>query len=58
MTEKNNIVYKLLLSLNISDLSLFLCKNSNRLKKVTPLLPSNPSLKIEILSCPPILKIW
>ena len=41
--------------LNSSDLSL-LCKNCNPLKDVTPLFPSKPSLKIEILSSlPPTL---
>ena len=28
------------------------------LKKVTPLFPSNPHLKTEVLSSPPFLKIW
>ena len=27
-------------------------------KKVIPLFPSNPSLKVEVLSRPPFLKIW
>ena len=38
MTHKNIFVYKLFLSLNISDFSLFLCKNCNApppLKKIT-----------------------
>ena len=28
------------------------------LKKVTPLFPSNPLLKVKVLSSPPFLKIW
>ena len=36
----------------------FLCDNCNPpLKKVTPLFPSNPHLKVEVLSSPPLLKI-
>ena len=50
-TEKNTFVYKLFLSLNISDFNAFLCKNCNPPKK------SHPRLKIEVLSSPP-LKIW
>ena len=52
MQEKKHIfVYKPFLSLNISDLVYFLCKNC---KPPPPyLFPSNPSLKIEILSTPP-----
>ena len=33
-------------------------KIATPLKKVTPLFPSNPPLEIEILSSPPLLKIW
>ena len=34
-------------------------KIATPLKKVTPLFPSNPPLKVEILSsAPPFLKIW
>ena len=45
MTEKNIFVYKLFLSLNISDFSLFsFCKNCNTpLRKVTSSFPANPS---------------
>ena len=38
-----------------------MCENCNplSLKKVTPLFPSNPPLKVEVLSSPaPFLKIW
>ena len=58
MTEKHIFVYKLFLSLNISDFSLFLGNNCNPLKKVTPLFPSNPHRKIKILSSSPFLEIW
>ena len=60
MIEKNIFAYKLFLSLNISDFNLFLEKNCNPppLKKVTPLFPSKPPLKVEVLSSPPIFKIW
>ena len=44
---------------NISDFSLFFyVKTATPLKKVTPLFPSNPTLKTKILSSPPFLKIW
>ena len=54
MTERNIFVYKLCLSLNISDFSFFLCKNCN-----PPPGPkkSHPPLKIEILSSPSFLQI-
>ena len=59
MTDKNIFVYKLFLSLNISDFNLLLCENCNLpLKKVTPLFPSNSLLKVEVLSSPTFLKIW
>ena len=50
MTEQSILVYKLVLSLNISDFSLFFVEKLQRrpppaLKKVTPLFPSNPPLK-------------
>ena len=46
------------MSLNIPDISLFLCKNCNPPEKSHPLFPKNP-LKIEILSSHlPFLKIW
>ena len=58
LVMKNIFVYKLFLSLDISSFSLFLYKNCNLpLKKVTPLFPSNPTVKIEVLSSPPLLKI-
>ena len=33
-------------------------KIATALKKVTPLFPSNPTLKVEVLSSPPLIKIW
>ena len=57
MTEKNIFVYKLLLSLHISDF-IFYVKTATPLKKVSSLLISNLPLKIEILSSPPFRKIW
>ena len=42
ITGKNIFVYKLFLSLNISDFSLFFCKNCNPLKKITPSFPATP----------------
>ena len=51
MTEKTIFAYKLLLSLNISDINLFFyAKTATPLKKVTPLVPSNSPLKVEVLS--------
>ena len=38
MTEKHIFVYKLFLSLNISDFSLFLGKNGNPPEKINPTL--------------------
>ena len=62
MTDKNIFVYKLFLLLNISDLFFFFLKLQppSLMKEVNPLFPSNPPLKIEILSspCAPFLKIW
>ena len=59
MTEKNIFDYKLFFSLNISDFN-FYVKIAPRppLEKVIPLFPSNPLLKVEVLSNPPFLKIW
>ena len=58
MTEKNIFVYKLFLSLNISDF-IFYVKTASPLKKLTHLLfPSSPLQKIEILSSPLLLKSW
>ena len=54
MAENNIFVYRLFLSLNISDFSF---KNSNPLKKNTP-FRSNPPLKIEVLVNSHFLKIW
>ena len=55
MTKKNIFVYKRFLLLNILDFSWFLCKSCNPPEKSHPLFPSNPPLKIEILSSPPLL---
>ena len=55
MTEKNIFAHKLFLPLNISDFDLFLCENCNPLNKGTPLFPSKPPLKVEVLSSPPSL---
>ena len=47
------------MSLNISDFNIFFVwKLQPLLKKVTPLFPSNPPLKVEVLSSIPFLKIW
>ena len=49
MIEKNIFIYKLFL--NISDFSLFFMQKLNPLlKKVSPLVPCNPALKVEVLS--------
>ena len=66
MAEKNIFANKLFLSLNISDINLFLCENGNASEKSHPLFPRNPPLKVEALSTPPppppppppFLKIW
>ena len=58
ITERNIFAYKLFLSLNISDFT-FYVKIANPpcpLKKVTLLLPSNPLLKVEVLSSPAIFE--
>ena len=68
MTEKNIFVYKLFLSINISDFSYFLCKTvtPSPLKKSPPLSqqlpcinwdPTNPPF-FEICSEPPQQKEW
>ena len=57
MTEKKFFAYKLFLSLNISDFNLFLCENCNAPSPpATHLFPSNPPLKVEVLSSPPYWK--
>ena len=53
MTVKNIFVYKLFLSLNVSNFSLFLCKNCNSPDKGHSLLSQEPPLKMEILSTLP-----
>ena len=58
ITERNIFACKLFLSLNISDF-IFYVKIANLpcpLKKVTLLLPSNPLLKVEVLSSPAIFE--
>ena len=56
MTEKNIFVYKLSCCKIFHILVYFLCKNCNPPKKSHPLFPSNPPLKIEILSSPPFFE--
>ena len=61
ITEKNIFAYKLFLSLNISDFNLFIIWQLQppSPEKSHPLVPSNPPLKIEVLSSrPPFFKIW
>ena len=62
MTEKNIFPDKLFLPLNISDFNLFFkgkLQPPSPLEKSHPLFPSNPPLKVEVLSSPPLfLKIW
>ena len=54
MTEKKIFVYKLFLSLNISDFSLFLGKNCNPPgKKVTPSFSATPSKNWDPVNPPP-----
>ena len=58
MTEKDIFVYKLFLSLNISDFNLLLCESCNHPpEKVTILFPSNLPLKVEVLLSSHFLKI-
>ena len=45
MAEKKFFVYKLSLSLNISDFSLFFCKNCNPPVKMSPHLSQEPISK-------------
>ena len=58
MKKKNIFVYQLFLSLNISDFSsLFYVKLDHpHFKKVTPLFPTNPPIKIKVLQSPPFWK--
>ena len=60
MTEKNSFACKLFLSLYVSDFNFFYVKIAtppplppSLLKEVTTLSPSNPPLKVEVLSRPP-----
>ena len=55
MTEKNVFVYKCKCHEIFQIFVYFLCKNWNPLKKKSPPLSQQPSLKIEILSTPPPL---
>ena len=53
LAEKSISVHKPFLSLNISDLVFFYLKMANPVwKRSPPLFPSNPPLKMEILSSP------
>ena len=56
MTEKNIFAYKLFLLLNVLDFNLFFRENCNPPEKSLPLFPSNPSLKVEVLSNPPLFE--
>ena len=56
MTDKSIFVYKLLLSLNISDFSLFFYVKTGTPWKIHLSLSQQPPLKIEILSSPPFWK--
>ena len=56
MTEKTFLFINFFLSLNVSDFSLFLCKNCNPLEKSHRPLTQQPPLKIEVLSSPPIFE--
>ena len=51
MTEKNIFAYKPFFSLNISD-SIFYVKIATPPEKSHPLFPSNPTLKVKVLSSP------
>ena len=50
MAEENILAYKLYLSLNISDFSLFFMWKLQPPEKSHTLFPSNPPLKAEVLS--------
>ena len=54
----NIFAYTLFRSLNFSDFDYFLCEYCNPLWKKSPLFPSNPPLKAEVLWSPLFLKIW
>ena len=60
MTEKIIFADKLFFAIKYFGFNLFfLCENCNPpLKKVAPLFPSNPTLKVKVLPSPPFLKIW
>ena len=58
MAEKNIFAYKLFFSLNIIDFNIFILfflEIATPTEKCCPLFPSNPSLKVEVLSSPPPL---
>ena len=59
MTKQRILVYKLFLSLNTPDFSLLFVEKlqPSPLKKVIP-FSQQPPLKTEVLSSPPVLKIW
>ena len=59
-TEQRILVYKLFLSLNIPDSSLFFVEKLQpppSRKKSPPSLPATPPLKTEVLSSPPFLNL-
>ena len=61
MTEQNIVVYKHFCREIFQILVYFLYKNCTcpsppSPKKITPLLPRNPPLKIEVLSSPPLFQ--
>ena len=59
MTKKIIFIYKLLLSLNVSDFSFFYVKTATPPWKKSPPFSQQAPLKIEILSSPlPFFKIW
>ena len=57
-TEQSIFVYKLFLSLNIPDVSLFFVETLQPPLKSHPSFPATPRLKTEVLSRPPFLKNW
>ena len=57
-TEQSIFVYKLFLSLNIPDVSLFFVETLQPPLKSHPSFPATPCLKTEVLSRPPFLKNW
>ena len=58
ITKENIFAYKLFLSLNISDFNLFFMWKLQPPWKKSPPLSQQPPLKVEVLSSPPLFKIW